>query len=160
MYVRRNRPPSSGSGSSPSSSATRSPSLTTPAPPPSRRPRLVPPTGSAVCISADPAFRWVRRRAGLVPGVLGRYAGAASGKLGRRDACSTPGRGHSIMPGDPAGHGRGEEHARVGDVLRLTQPVQGRRALPAFDAVRPVLAQPGARDETGRDRVDPHAVTP
>jgi hypothetical protein len=45
---------------------------------------LVPRQGRLVRKSADPGFRWVRRRTGLVPGVLGRFAGAASGKLGRR----------------------------------------------------------------------------
>jgi oxygen-dependent protoporphyrinogen oxidase len=38
-----------------------------------------------VRISADPGFCWVCRRAGLVPGVLGRFAGVPSGELGRRD---------------------------------------------------------------------------
>src|SRR5436309_8033745 len=51
---------------------------------PEPSPTLVPRQGRLVRKSADPGFRWVRRRTGLVPGVLGRFAGAASGKLGRR----------------------------------------------------------------------------
>ncbi len=51
-------------------------------------------TGSPVHKSADPGFRWVCRRAGLVPGVLGRFDGAPSGKLGRRVMRWTSGPGH------------------------------------------------------------------
>ena len=105
-----------------------------------RRHGACPPTRSPR--SRDRCPTASRRRAPRLPGVVREHA-AVDDEVGA---------------GDPAGGVGDEEERGVGDVGRLTQPVERRRCVPARDPVGPGLLEPFGVDQTGSDAVDPHSL--
>jgi hypothetical protein len=95
-----------------------------------------------VRISADPGFRWLCRRAGLEPDVLGRFAGAPTGKL------AVEIRGGPPQGATPAYAGRATEMGSAQGLPRRSLPL-GCTAL-ATQARSHVVTDEEARNRSHR----------